>query len=108
MLPWTDGRLGFEFNWGEKNWLGFTSVPDPFIMNKLAVRGKVYEVFYRQPFWEDHLQVGCGVQFYDYDYSGSGVPVGEARKLDAQNFLGFLFPQPKREELFYLNINLKW
>ena len=96
------GRLGLEFNWGSKYWFNFTGAEDSLVGSKLAVRGKVYEAYYLQPLHEDVFFLKIGGQYYDYEYTGSGNPLGEpvkiseATSLDALNsivddvWLGYL------------------
>ncbi|MFH0999105.1 MAG: DUF3373 family protein [Pseudomonadota bacterium] len=72
-----DARLGLEYNWGSKYWFNFTGAEDSLIGSKLAARGQVFEGYYIQPIYKDNFFVKLGGQYYDYDYTGSGNPLGE-------------------------------
>lgn len=68
-------KFGFEYNYGSKYWYSMTvGCPDPF--NKLATRGSVYDVYYIQPV-NKHLFFRAGYMRADYDYTGSGMYIGE-------------------------------
>jgi hypothetical protein len=45
--------------------------------SKLAVRGSVYEGYWHQPIFNDNFFATIGVRYYDYEYTGSGNPMGE-------------------------------
>ena len=72
-IAWTDGVIGFEYNWGSQYWLGFTGGEDNIAGSKLATRGSVYELFYNQPLVDNKLMLSLGAQHYDYDYSAMPV-----------------------------------
>jgi len=76
-----DGRLGIEYNWGSKYWFNFTGAEDSLVGSKLAVRGSVYEAYYIQPIFGKNFFLKLGGQFYDYDYTGSGNPLGKPVKI---------------------------
>ncbi len=76
-----DGRLGLEYNWGSKYWFNFTGAEDSLVGSKLAVRGSVYEAYYIQPIFGQHFFVKLGGQYYDYEYTGSGNPLGKPVKI---------------------------
>jgi hypothetical protein len=71
-----DARLGFEYNWGSKYWFNFTGAEDSLVGSKLAARGQVYEGYYIQPIYKNNFFLKLGGQYYDYDYTGSGNPLG--------------------------------
>ena len=77
-----DARLGLEYNWGSKYWFNFTGAEDSLVGSKLAVRGQVYEAYYIQPIYKDNFFLKLGTQYYDYEYTGSGNPLGEPVKID--------------------------
>jgi hypothetical protein len=85
-----DARLGVEYNWGSKYWLNFTGAEDSLIGSKLAARGHVWEVYYHQPIVDRTFFVTLGGQYYDYDYTGSGNPLGAPVKIDKANSLDAL------------------
>lgn len=76
-----DARLGLEYNWGSKYWFNFTGAEDSLVGSKLAVRGSVYEAYYLQPILNDNFFLTLGVRYYDYEYTGSGNPLGEPVKI---------------------------
>ena len=71
-----DARLGFEYNWGSRYWFNFTGAEDSLVGSKLAARGQVYEGYYIQPIYKNNFFLKLGGQYYDYDYTGSGNPLG--------------------------------
>jgi hypothetical protein len=82
-----DARLGIEYNWGSQYWFNFTGAEDSLVGSKLAARGQVFEGYYIQPIYKDNFFVKLGGQYYDYDYTGSGNPMGEPVKIsDATAF----------------------
>jgi hypothetical protein len=89
-FPW-DGRLGLEYNWGSEYWFNFTGAEDSLVASKLAARGQVWELYYHQQIVSDNFFVTLGGQYYDYEYTGSGNPLGapvkisEITSLDALN-----------------------
>ncbi|MCX5881416.1 MAG: DUF3373 family protein, partial [Deltaproteobacteria bacterium] len=72
-----EARLGLEYNWGSKYWFNFTGAEDSLVGSKLAARGQVYEAYYIQPIYKDNFFIKLGGQYFDYDYTGSGNPLGE-------------------------------
>ncbi len=82
-LPFEDLNepyIGVEYNHGSKYWFGLTSgSEDP--LNKLDTRGDVWDLYYLQPI-NRHLYFRAGYTLIDYDYSGSGVPVGPPEEID--------------------------
>ncbi|MBI9092060.1 MAG: DUF3373 family protein [Desulfobacterium sp.] len=87
-----DARLGLEYNWGSQYWFNFSGAEDSLVGSKLATRGSVYEGYYIQPVFGRNFFVKLGARFYDYEYTGSGNPLGEPVKIsDATAFDG-LFP----------------
>ncbi len=89
-LPW-DARLGLEYNWGSEYWFNFSGAEDSLVASKLAVRGQVWEIYWHQNIVSDNFFVTLGAQYYDYEYTGSGNPLGapvkisELTSLDALN-----------------------
>ena len=90
-MPWR-GRLGLEYNYGSKYWFNFTGAEDSLVASKLAVRGSVYEGYWHQPIFKDNFFATLGVRYYDYEYSGSGNPMGEPVKIDELTSLDALTP----------------
>ncbi len=89
-LPW-DARLGLEYNWGSEYWFNMTGAEDSLVGSKLAARGQVWEIYWHQQIFKDNFFITLGGQYYDYEYTGSGNPLGapvkisEVTSLDALN-----------------------
>ncbi len=93
VLPvFEDGRLGFEYNWGSQYWFNFTGAEDSLVGSKLAARGSVYETYYINPVFGKNFFVTVGARYYDYDYTGSGNPLGEPVKIDEATAFDTLNP----------------
>ncbi len=75
-------KLGFEYNHGTKYWFSYTWGSSE-LYNKLATRGSVYDFYYLQPF-NDQLFMRTGYTMVDYDYTGSGMHLGEPMEADAE------------------------
>ena len=60
--------------------------------SKLATRGSVYEGYYIQPVFGRNFFVKLGARFYDYEYTGSGNPLGEPVKISKATSFDGLFP----------------
>jgi len=90
-MPW-DAKLGLEYNYGSRYWFNFTGAEDSLVGSKLAVRGQVYEGYWHQPIFNDNFFATIGVRYYDYEYTGSGNPMGEPEKIDDINSLSALNP----------------
>ena len=90
-MPW-NGKLGLEYNYGSRYWFNFTGAEDSLVGSKLAVRGSVYEGYWHQPIFSDNFFATIGVRYYDYEYTGSGNPMGKPEKIDKINSLNALNP----------------
>jgi len=77
-----DARLGVEYNWGSQYWFNFTGAEDSLVGSKLATRGQVLESYWIQPIVNEKFFVTLGGRYYDYQYSGSGNPMGAPVKID--------------------------
>lgn len=80
-IPAPMGKVGFEYNYGSEYWTPFTQAQDDALGSKLATRGHAAEAYYifeinRNAF----IKVG-GI-YYDYEYTGSGSPVGKPVKIE--------------------------
>jgi hypothetical protein len=87
-----DARLGLEYNWGSEYWFNMTGAEDSLIGSKLAARGQVYEAYWIQPVYKDNFFVKVGGQYYDYEYTGSGNPLGAPVKIDDVKAFDAFFP----------------
>ncbi|WP_319407738.1 DUF3373 family protein [uncultured Desulfosarcina sp.] len=90
-MPW-DAKFGLEYNYGSQYWFNFTGAEDSLVGSKLAVRGSVYEGYWHQPIFNDNFFATIGVRYYDYEYTGSGNPMGEPMKITELNSLNALNP----------------
>jgi hypothetical protein len=68
-------KVGFEFNYGSQYWFSMTMGSSD-LFNKLATRGEVYDLYYIQPV-NQHLFFRAGWMHVVYEYSGSGMYMGE-------------------------------
>ncbi len=106
-LPW-EGTIGVEYNWGSQYWIGFTGGEDNPAGSKLATRGSVYEIFYNQPLVEKKLILSLGAQYYDYEYTGSGNPMGEPVKISEMSALDAFLPVTDTMWNYYMNLSYRW
>jgi hypothetical protein len=100
-LPFTGGKLGFEYNHGSKNWFNFAFGEDDLVGSKLAVRGDVYEVYYHQPIVDNKFFATIGYQYFDYDYTGSGNPLAKPTDIDDVDGLSAMMPVVDKVSKFY-------
>ena len=103
-----DARLGIEYNWGSEYWFNFTGAEDSLVGSKLAVRGQVWESYYIQPIFEDYFFLKFGGKFYDYEYTGSGNPLGKPVKISEATALDALFPVVDKVWDFYMSATLRF
>jgi hypothetical protein len=87
-----DGKLGLEYNWGSQYWFNFTGAEDSIAGSKLAARGSVFETYYIQPVVSDNFFIKLGMKYYDYEYTGSGNPLGAPVKISEATAMDALFP----------------
>jgi hypothetical protein len=103
-----DGRLGVEYNYGSQYWFNFTGAEDSLIASKLATRGQVWESYYLQPIFKDNFFLKLGGQYYDYEYTGSGNPLGKPVKISDATALDTLFPVVDKVWNLYLSATLRY
>lgn len=105
----TKGYLGLEYNHGSKNWFNFTGAEDNVVASKLAVRGDVYEVYYIQPIvGKNNFFMTFGAQFYDYDYTNSGSPLGAPKKISDVSALDSLMPVVDKINVYYASVTYRF
>ncbi len=75
------GKFGVEYNWGSKYWTPFTQAQDDMVGSKLATRGHVGEAYYIFDV-NPNMFIKVGALYYDYEYTGSGSPVGKPKKVE--------------------------
>lgn len=103
-----DARLGLEYNYGSKYWFNFTGAEDSLVSSKLATRGQVYEAYYIQPIFGPKFFLQLGGQYYDYEYSGSGNPLGAPVNIDELTSFDALFPVIDKVWNVYLSATLRY
>ncbi len=76
-------KIGFEFNYGSKNWITFAPAAEDMWTSKVGTRGRVYEPYVIQELnlkpvssYFSKAFFKLGYQFYDFDYTGSNNWVG--------------------------------
>jgi hypothetical protein len=79
-VPAPLGKAGLEYNYGSKFWIPFTQAQDDLIGSKLATRGHVGEAYYIFEV-NPNMFIKIGGLYYDYEYTGSGSPVGAPIKI---------------------------
>jgi hypothetical protein len=75
------GKFGLEYNYGSKYWTPFTQAQDDPIGGKLSTRGHVGEAYYIFDV-NPRMFIKLSGLYYDFEYSGSGSPVGKPQKID--------------------------
>ncbi len=81
-VPAPLGKVGLEYNYGSKYWSPFTQAQDDVLGSKLATRGHVGEAYYIFDV-NPNMFIKVGGMYYDYQYSGSGSPVGAPQKVSS-------------------------
>jgi hypothetical protein len=66
----SDGRVGFEWNKGDKYWRSMTYAEDTMIGSKVGARGTAIEAYYHKPLTKS-LSFSVRYTKIDYDYTGS-------------------------------------
>lgn len=81
-------KIGFEFNYGSKNWITFAPAAEDMWTSKVGTRGRVYEPYIIQELnlkpvssYFSKAFFKLGYQFYDFDYTGSNNWVGAPIKI---------------------------
>lgn len=82
--------LGFEYNWGSKNWITFAPAAEDMWTSKVGTRGHVFEPYIIQEldlkpissfFAKTFFRLGY--QYYDFQYTGSNNWVGAPVKISS-------------------------
>ena len=113
-IPQLKSKFGLEYNYGSKNWVTLTPASDDLITSKLATRGSVYEAYW---IWEipgkqisrfAKTFIRIGYQYYDFNYSGSGLWLGEPKKISEINTSTEkpLFPAAENMQDVYLTFDV--
>ncbi|MDY0384492.1 DUF3373 domain-containing protein [Trichlorobacter sp.] len=90
-------KLGFEYNYGSKNWITFSPAADDMWTSKVGTRGHVFEPYIIQELDLKPISsyfakafFKLGYQYYDFEYTGSNNWVGaplEISKLTGNEML---------------------
>ncbi|MGS0681857.1 DUF3373 domain-containing protein [Shewanella sp. 125m-7] len=80
-IPAPYGKVGFEYNYGSEYWTPFTQAQDDPIGSKLATRGHVGEAYYMFDI-NPRMFIKLAGLYYDFEYTGSGTPVGAPQDID--------------------------
>lgn len=90
-LP-TKTKLGLEYNHGSKNWITFAPAADDMWTAKVGTRGNVYEAYVIQELAGHPISsyfskafFRFGLQYYDFQYTGSNNWVGAPVKVSDVN-----------------------
>lgn len=79
-VPAPMGKFGLEYNYGSEFWTPFTQAQDDLVGSKLSTRGHVGEAYYIFDI-NPRAFIKIGGLYYDYEYTGSGSPVGKPVKV---------------------------
>jgi hypothetical protein len=79
-IPAPLGKFGLEYNYGSKYWTPFTQAQDDALGSKIATRGHVGEAYYIFDV-NENMFIKLGGLYYDYQWTNSGSPVGEPKKV---------------------------
>ena len=81
-------KLGFEYNYGSKNWIPFAPAADDMWTSKVGTRGQVFEPYIIQELnlkpissYAAKAFFKLGYQYYDFEYTGSNNWVGGPVKI---------------------------
>ncbi len=97
-------KLGLEYNYGSRYWFPFTGAEDNLVASKIATRGHVIEPYFIKSLVNENFFVKAGAQFYKYEYSGSGNPLGKPVDVDKLTGMDTLFPVIKYMQQYYLSV----
>jgi hypothetical protein len=108
--PYGKSKFGMEYNYGSKYWVNFTSASDDIFGSKLAARGHVAEAYWmyeltKEPVWKlSKVLFRLGYQRYIFEYGGSGLLLGEPKKLDENPRM--FYPSPKTMDNIYTSFDV--
>ncbi|MDA8174064.1 MAG: DUF3373 family protein [Nitrospiraceae bacterium] len=113
-LP-TGTKIGAEYNYGSKYWIGFVPAGDDMWTSKVGTRGNVYEGYIIQELHGKKIDklakayFRLGYQYYDFQYTGSnnwlGTPVKISDLLASPNNMQ-MFPVIKKAQDIYLTFEV--
>ena len=112
-LP-TGTKIGAEYNYGSKYWIGFVPAGDDMWTSKIGTRGNVYEGYLIQDIHGKKIDklasafFRLGYQYYDFKYTGSnnwiGAPVSTSDLGNPNN--AQLFAPIKKAQDIYLTFEV--
>jgi hypothetical protein len=105
--PWEKGTFGFEYNYGSKYWISFTGSEDTIGGSKLGTRGQVFDFYYHHEIMPQ-LFVTANAMYYDYEYTGSGNPLGKPVKIDDVTAFDSLIPVVDDLWVGSASLNYRW
>ena len=103
-------KIGLEYNYGSKYWIPLTQGADDIYGSKVATRGHVGEAYWiyditKAPVTElSKAFLKLSYQHYEFEYSGSGLMLGEPKKLSDNPMM--LFPSPEKMDNLLLSFNI--
>lgn len=109
-IPYGKSKFGLEYNYGSKYWVNFTPASDDIYGSKLATKGHVGELYWlydltKKPVWKlSKVLFRLGYQHYIFNYSGSGLLLGEPKKLSGNPSL--LYPSPRTMDNVYASFDV--
>jgi hypothetical protein len=109
-IPYGRSKFGLEYNYGSKYWISFTPSADDIYGSKLATRGHVGEAYWiydltQKPVWKlSKVLFRLGYQHYIFNYSGSGIFLGEPKKVSGNPML--MFPSPRTMNNIYASFDV--
>jgi hypothetical protein len=103
------GKIGFEYNYGSQYWFNFVQAQDDIAGPKLAARGHVGEAYYIFDI-NPNMFIKIGGLFYDYQYTGSGNPIGKPTKISALTGYEFHSMMPVIDKVYdgYASMTVKF
>ncbi len=80
-VPAPMGKFGIEYNYGSEWWTPFNQAIDDAVGSKLATRGHAGEAYYIFDI-NPNMFIRLSGIYYDFEYTGSGSPVGKPQEID--------------------------
>lgn len=101
-------KIGFEYNYGSKNWITFAPASADMWTSKVGTRGNVYEAYVIQELdakpissFQSKTFFRLGFQYYDFKYTGSNNWVGAPVKIsDVNGQMMTMTPLDKAYDLY--------
>lgn len=101
-------KIGFEYNYGSKNWITFAPASADMWTSKVGTRGNVYEAYMIQELdakpissFASKTFFRLGFQYYDFKYTGSNNWVGAPVKIsDVNGQMMTMTPLEKAYDLY--------